>query len=454
MIGRSSRLLGILLLQLVLGLALIGWVSLAPVEAQEETKGRPTSLTIEPLSPLPVGERPTVKVTLVNEAGRRLTNKPLRVYLDGEQVRQARTDDTGVASIRIPRDLPVGKYSLRVLFIGTEDYRRSLDQTTLTVRPVQLEIETVPPLEGIEFKFDNRTHVSGEDGFVRIELDELGTYPLEVNVPEEDYAPGTHLEFERWRRAYFEPDREAIVNGDTKLQIGFGLYHPISFTFSDLLGRPVDESRITSITLKSSTGELLTLESSGPHWLQANRIARRVTGLDVTPIQYGVESVIIDGASVVNQYQQRFFVEPNDIWSVELLLYSARFQSADALFGFSVGDGVDLRYPDGRVESLKFDADNTVFIDSLARGDYTVQVTGVGGMAPETPVALSKDQDVTLKVLTNLDMGLAITVGTVAALGLLLYGRPSLLYVPKNAVVYLYRLPRRFKSRKDEPVSI
>lgn len=442
-----------LLLQLALGLLLLGWVSLAPVEAQQVTE-RPSYLTIEPLELVPVGKRATVDVTLVNAAGRRLPNKPLRVYVDGERVRQARTDDTGVASIRIPRDLPVGEYTLQVLFIGTEDYQWSMDQATLTVRPVQLEIETVPPLQGIEFEFDGRQYVSGDDGFVRIALDEVGTYPLEAREPEGMYAPGTHLEFERWRRAYFEPNREAIVNGDTQLQVGFGLYHPISFTFSDLFGRPVDESRISSITLKSSTGELHTLESSGPHWLQANRIARRITGLEVTPIQYGVESVIIDGTSVVNQYQQRFFVEPNDVWPVELLLYSARFQSADALFGFSVGDGVALRYPDDRVEFLKFGADDAIFVDSLARGDYTVQVTGVGGMAPETPVALSKDQDVTLKVLTNLDMGLAVTLGTAAALGLLFYGRPSLLYLPINAAVYIFRLPKRIRNRKDEPVSI
>lgn len=451
--GKSVKRLRATFVQIVLGMLILGWVALSPAMAQE-TEGRPSFLTVEPLEPIPVGERPTVKVKLVNEAGRRLPNKPLRVYVDGERVRQARTDDTGVASIRISKDLPIGRYTLRVLFIGTEDYRWSMDQTTLTVRPVQFTIETVPPLPGIEFNFDDRSYISGEDGSVRIELDELGTYPLEVRAPEGDYAPGTQLEFERWRRAYFEPDREAIINGDTKLQIGFGLYHPISFTFSDLLGRPVDESRITSITLKSSTGELHILESSGPHWLQANRIARRITGLEVTPIQYGVESVIIDGASVVNQYQQRFFVEPNDVWPVELLLYSARFQSADALFGFSVGDGVALRFPDGRVESLKFGDDNVIFIDSLARGDYTVQVTGVGGMAPETPVALSKDQDVTLKVLTNLDMGLAVTLGTAAALGLLFYGRPSLLYLPVNAVRYIYQLPRRFRNRKDEPVSI
>lgn len=435
-----------------LGLAIFGWAS-SPAFAQESVS-RPSFLSIEPMEPQPVGKRVTVNVELVNRDGRRLPNKPLRVYLDGELVRRARTDDSGTAAIRISEDLPVGDYTLHVQFVGTEYYDQSMDRISLSIRPVQLEVETVPPLAGIQFALGDRTFASGEDGYARIELDEVSTYPLEVFLPEGLYEPGTRIEFDRWRDSYFEPARDVVVKRDAKIQVGFALYHPISFTFAELDGRSVAESRIDSTTLKSSHGVLHTLENSGPHWLQANRIARRSTGLEVTPIQYGVQSVIIDGSSVVNQYQQRFLVEPNAVWPVELLLYSARFQSVDALFGFPVGEGVDMRFPDGRLESLLFGPNDDVFADSLARGDYTVQVTGVRGMAPETPVVLSKDQDVTLKVLTAFDMGLAVTLGTAVALGLLIYGRPSLLQAPKNALVYLFRLPGLIRERKDEQVSI
>lgn len=438
----------------MLSMVALGWVMVSPISAQDLPRPRPSFITIEPMAPVPIGSRPSVTVTLENGQGRRLPNKPLRVYVDGERVRQARTDEKGEASIRISKDFPVGKYTLRVLFIGTEDYRWSIDQTDLIIRPVQLEIETIPPTPGIEFQIDGRGFLTGEDGTARTEIDQLGTYPLRVVLPEGLYDSQTRIEFDRWRTSHFEPEREAVIDGDTKLQVGFAMYHPVSFTFAELDGRRVDPARITGVTLKSSTSELHTMESSGEHWLQANRIARRVAGLEVAPIQYGVESVIIDGASVVNQYQQRFFVEPNDVWPVELLLYSARFQSADALFGFSVGDGVDLRYPDGRVEFLPFGADKVVFVDSLARGDYTVQVNGVGGMSPEMPVALSKDQDVTIKVLTSLDITLAVTVGATGALGLLLYGRPSLLFLPANALRYLFSSLRRARGKSDEPISV
>jgi hypothetical protein len=58
---------------------------------------------------------------------------------------------------------------------------------------------------------------------------------------------------------------------------------------------------------------------------------------------------------------------------------------------------------------------------------YHVQVKGVTGMAPLTPIALSKDQEVELKVLSGLDIGAGIALGLTIALVLLFYKRPYLL---------------------------
>ncbi len=80
-----------------------------------------------------------------------------------------------------------------------------------------------------------------------------------------------------------------------------------------------------------------------------------------------------------------------------------------------------------------------MFIDQLARGKYTVQVTGVSGMAPETPIALSRDQDVDLKVLTNLTMLLGVSLGATFALTLLFIGRPHFLTWPWRTIMALRR---------------
>jgi hypothetical protein len=165
------------------------------------------------------------------------------------------------------------------------------------------------------------------------------------------------------------------------------------------------------------------------HLLFFNRVARRVDGLAVTPIQYSVDTVLIDGSNVVNSSQQRFYLKPNDLWIIQVLLYSAHFSAHDALFGFPMGSGIHLEYPDGHSRDFSFGAANDLDIPDLARGLYRAQVLGVQdkGTAFITPIALSRDQDVSLLVLSNLDIGLGGFVLIALALGLLFGGRPHLL---------------------------
>src|SRR6185436_21116611 len=101
----------------------------------------------------------------------------------------------------------------------------------------------------------------------------------------------------------------------------------------------------------------------------------------------------------------------------------------DALFGFPMGSGIHLEYPDGRSRDFSFGAANDLQLSDMARGLYRAQVLGVQGqgIAFLTPVALSRDQDVPLMVLSNLDLGLGGFLLTALALGLLFGGRPHLL---------------------------
>ena len=99
------------------------------------------------------------------------------------------------------------------------------------------------------------------------------------------------------------------------------------------------------------------------------------------------------------------------------------------------------------------DENSEVFIDSLARGEYTIQAKGVGGIAPETPVSLSRDQDVVLKVLSTFDMAVGVGLGAIIALGLLLYGRPELVSTPIDALVGLLGFPRQRRRIPPRPVT-
>lgn len=428
----------------------VGWAGLVTnVKAQDVTDA-PSRLMITSLPSHPVGKRVTVNVELVNTKGDGLPNKPVIIFVNGERARRARTDEKGLATINIGSDFPVGDYIVEAVFAGTEAYRRSTATIALVIRPLELVIETLPPLPGMRIEIDGEIYEVETDGLLRLALDTPGIYPVKVLLPELDETEtDTIIHFDRWRNAVFTPERKVEIRKDIRLQAGFALYHRVNQRFVDLNGGEIDSSRIDTLTLKSSFGSVHTFEDGGPQWLQANRIARRANGLEVTPVQYSVESVIIDGANVVNRYQQRFVLEPEDTWTIELLLYYARVTAKDAIFGFPLGEGITVEYPNTYVESLDFNEDNEVYLGPLARGAYKLQVTGVGGVAPPTPVALSRDQEVVLKVLSVFDIGLGLSLGVTIGFGLLFYGRPELLHLPKDIAVAASRLSKDILSKTE-----
>lgn len=430
------------------------WVIFITEVAAQDVIDAPSILKITSQPSYPVGKRVTVNIELVNEQDEGLPNKPFIVYIDGERVRRARTDDDGLAEITFSPDLPVGEYIVEAHFIGTEAYHESTGTTSIIIRPIELTIETLPPLSGISFDINGDIYETAENGQATMTLDSPGTYPLKILLPEpepDEAETDTIIHFERWSDAVFMPERVVEVKDDRHIQAGLALFHRVGLQFFDLNNVEIETDRIDSTTLKSSYGSTHTFEDSGvSHWLQANRIARRVSGLEVTPVQYSVESVIIDGANVVNRYQQRFILEPEDTWTVELLLYFARVTGKDAIFGFPTGEGIIIEYPNDDVVALDFDENNEIFIGPLARGSYILQLTGVGGVAPPTPVALSRDQDVTLKVLSSFDIGVGLALGMLVGFGLLFYGRPELLRIPKNIFVAVTRLASRKFSHDNK----
>ena len=427
------------LMTVVLVLLMIG----AGAQAQQE-EARIPNMIIEPLGVYPVGGRVTFTVMMQNDEGRRLPNLPLVVFLDGERVRRIRTDEAGLANVSISSDMEVGTHIVSVEFIGTTAYRAIKTKLPLTIRPVDLTIQTVPALPDMPFVIDGATYTSDESGAVRVSFQQTGTYNVQaLPLPDDVVDDNTLASFQRWSDAVFDPERTVDLRSDEYIEAGYIVSHPASQSFIDLDGQAVAQSRIETLTLKSSTGDLYTFEDGSTRWLQATRINRNRDGLAVTPILYSVESVNIDGANVVNKYQQRFYVEPQTPdWQIELLMYHARIWATDALFGFRVGDGITLEYPNGELEHIPYTEDNDVVIGPMARGTYRVKPTGVEGMAPFTPVALSRDQEAELKVLTVFDMALSAGLGVVGALGLLIYGRPHLLRLPFMLFSRIQRLGR------------
>ena len=77
-------------------------------------------------------------------------------------------------------------------------------------------------------------------------------------------------------------------------------------------------------------------------------------------------------------------------------------RAKDAIFGFPIGTGVSLRYPDGHAVLLALGTDNEVYVDALARVCIRFRSRVPVAWRRETPLALSRNQDVELKVLSTL----------------------------------------------------
>jgi hypothetical protein len=286
-----------------------------------------------------------------------------------------------------------------------------------------LEITVVPPLSGVRFALNGVTAESNQDGIVRFSA-ENGSYPLEL-LDVEFEREGLRAEFTRWSDSLYVPVRDARVRTDAKVQVGFDIYRPIDFHFVDLKANPVDEGRVSSVTVTTSIGGRETYETWETRWLQASRIVRRPFGLGSTDIRYLVESVIIDGTNVVNRSQLRFYPTQTQDWQMQLLLYSARIKAKDALFGFSLGSSIQLMYPDQHIEKFDLGPGSEVTLESLPRGEYKVKVDA-WGYAPFRPVALSRNQEVPLKVFSYVDMLVVFLFLWVLVFGLLYAGRPHI----------------------------
>lgn len=446
---------------------------------------RPVNLAIEPIEEeLVAGQQVVVVSELLDRALRPISNAPLSLFLDGEPLQSKQTNKKGQAKFLIR--LKAGAHRLKVGYLGSQVYQSAEEAIRLQIKPALLAIEVVPAIEGVTFslkklpeaesgssskqKRDTSQNSSQEgsaltpeekaalqtapewqatsdaNGHLRFELEEGGPYYLAIIEQEEqETLDDMKIKFKRWSDLNFEAQRKITLPRADVLQAGFETSHLVTPSFLAPDGEPISTARIESFLFKSNYDGLHTLHTNDPVWMQSTHILRRRAGLEEVHIFYSVNQVIMDGSSVVNRGEQCFYVSPNrtpaDLakleripprckntteWEIDLLLYSANLSAVDGIFEFPVGKGVFFHYPDGRVEEVPFNKDGTIQLKNLARGIYKVQVMGALGLATLRPIVISRNQELPLKVLTALDIGLVAALGLLLAISLLYSGRPHL----------------------------
>jgi hypothetical protein len=383
-----------------------------PSTSLAETPKAGTAIEVVAPKPVPWGENPTVTVRLTTLDGQALPDM-LVVGALGSDERERTTDAAGRATFRFAKTRTADIFTVVIDFAGTRSYLPSRSSVKITIQQPEIVVQAVPALRGLRFQLAGAEYTTGSDGVAHIPVtpDQLGERPTPIDS---ELAPGVRARFSRW-----------FGTEQSGWKAAFDVLYKVGFSFIDLDGEPVDTQVLTEMTLKSSIGLQQTLVRMEPVWLQGSRVADIGGALESKDLYYTVETVTVSGADVVNRAQQRFVPSQTQAWTIRLLFYPADVTVRDAIFRFPTGDSVELEYPNRERHQFQLDAAGAVRIPLLPRGDYQVRVHGPG-ISLARPLALSRPQDVSLELISYLDIGFVAFCGLLAFFSLLFFGRPRL----------------------------
>lgn len=384
-----------------------------------------TRLRIEPLGVIPMGKRVAVHAQLTTSDDLPIPNARVQLYVDNQKAQTALTDAQGIAVISVDKDISAGVHTLSAAFEGSEGRSPSVDTLQLGVNTNNIEIHTVPELGGVQFAVDGKTYTTDEHGIVSIPVAKPGNYHVEM-LPYKNDSGDVQAAFSSWGDNTPTPYNDIVVPTEGPIQIAFNISYKVSQSFIDLEGNVVDPQRVTSMTFKRSDGKMFTFADGEPRWLEANHVVRRVNGMVPSPYLYSLMSLVVNGTNVVSEQQQRFYVKPNDHWTLQLLLFAANVKAHDQLFGFPLGTAILLQYPDNLVQTIPLDSQAQTRILSLPRGQYKIGVKTNMGLSPTSNLTMSRNQEVDLPVMSWWDILTFVLIAVVLGPGVLLIGQPGL----------------------------
>jgi hypothetical protein len=355
----------------------------------------------------------------------RLSPTGLRVslFVDGKFLVSSHADASGNLAFRVSGSAisKAGTFKLEARFDGSHSLLPGRATTTLKIRPAIVKVATVPAVSGVPITIGTQDTTTGPDGTATVSIDKVGAIPLEAHL---DLMPDqqTRVSFIRWGDQVYDAKRAITVRGDATFVLGLRTAYQASVKFVDQNGVPVNPANISRARFTSSTGGELVLTNYGSAWWEAGTAVSRTGGLQPSPTLWRLSEVEMAGTNVVNQGQQAFTPTINGTWTVNLLLFDLVVHTRDAITGSSLQGVAELVFPDTSSRTAPVGSDGSARFEGLPRGSYVVKLK-MDGIAPTTPIALSRSQDASIRVISNFDIALAGGIVLVSLLGLLWIGR-------------------------------
>jgi hypothetical protein len=311
--------------------------------------------------------------------------------------------------------------------------------------PVTLTIQTVPPIAQVRIAVDGtlvRTDSHGRASYT-VEHDfrghSLALVDSAINTATARYR------FVRWA-GQRDPDQAFAttitglpMRANYTITAAFRVQYPVAAHLADAAGKPVDLTRISSITIMRDDGTTFdyprTTTAIAPLWLdgQVPSYGRTVLGLDL--VSYSVHSVVINGVNVVDAGRQRFEPATTREPAIVVAFHDLTVRAHDALFSTGLGAAAVITFPDGTVRTVPFGADHVAVLDGLPRGDYRLDITSGRGIVLTRTLRLSRPTSADLVVVSYLDLATVVGGLILVAVALLLIGRAGRLRRWLNAVI-------------------
>lgn len=299
----------------------------------------------------------------------------------------------------------------------------------LAAPPVTVTVRTTPRLAGVPFVFDGRTAVTGTDGVARFTgAHDFGGHTLKVDDSELG-SGGRKFAFARWAgqrnpdQAFRRTVEGLPLRADYTVTAAFTARFRVTVRCVDQDGRAVPRERVPSVTVRSDTGHTRRLPVGRPVWLDGLLPVYRKSVLSSRRVSYVLLAADAYGANTVDAGRQRF--RPAEERSVTFAtpFHDLTVSAQDAVFGSAAGSGALVTLPDGTVRRVPFGTDGTATLRDLPHAQYEVEVTGGKGLRAAQQIRLSRTQAVQMRVVSRVDLVLAVGTVAAVAVGLLLVGR-------------------------------
>ncbi|MFI8911371.1 hypothetical protein ACIGW4_07090 [Streptomyces sp. NPDC053513] len=290
--------------------------------------------------------------------------------------------------------------------------------------PVTVTFRTVPAVPGVRLVFAGAALVTGADGTVSYTGARTAA-PQSLRLLDTSIdTPDARYRFTRWAGQRdpdqtFRPRVDGLpLRADYTVTAGFTVQYPVTASFTDQHGTPLDRSLISAVEVRGSDARVTDLSVTGTTWLDGVQPVFRDSRLTPVPVDYTLRSLVYDGAQLADAGRQGFRPGTDRHLTFTGNFHDLTVTAHDALFGSATGDEATVTGPGGKVRAVALGPDHTAVLTHLPRGRYTVEVKAAGGSTSPREIQLSQAVTADVTVISRADV---LLLGGVA---LLLVGLP------------------------------